>query len=314
MNISFENQLVKPSLVTSGPFNLHDETGYQSWRAGKLAEFPAALDKCITRIKNLAVPSESERLAIAACCRRANMALYECAAPFDDEAALRGALISFAKAFGLSTPERHRSAGDDGVVALQVSDAPAQRGFIPYTDRPLNWHTDGYYNDPRQPIRSFILHCVRPACSGGENMLLDPEIAYIWLRDENPAFIAALAHPQAMTVPEHIEEDGRVRPASTGPVFSIDPVSGALQMRYTARARNIVWRDDSPTRAAVDFLNDALAAGDPLIFRHRLEPGQGLICNNVLHNRSRFANAEGGEAGRLILRLRYRERIAGTAH
>jgi len=314
LNISFENQSVEPSPVLADPFNIHNETGYQSWRAAKLAGFPATLDECITRIKDLADPSESEAQGIAACCRRANMALYHCEAGFNDERALRGALIAFASAFGLSTPERHRSAGDDGVVALQVSDAPAQRGFIPYTDRPLNWHTDGYYNDPRQPIRSFILHCVRPARSGGENMLLDPGIAYIRLRDENPAFIAALTHPQAMTVPEHVEEQGGVRQASTGPVFSIDPASGALQMRYTARARNIVWRDDRTTRAAVDFLNRALAAGDPLIFRHRLEPGQGLICNNVLHNRTRFADPEGDEAGRLILRLRYRERIAGTTH
>ena len=224
----------------------------------------------------------------------------------------RLALPKFAAAFGLSRHERHRSAEDDGIVALEVTQVRARGGFIPYTDRPLNWHTDGYYNDPGTPIRGFILHCVRQARAGGENQLLDPDIAYIRLRDENPAFVAALAHERAMTIPEHVEENGDVRKASVGPVFSVDPAAGALDMRYTARTRNILWRDDADTVAAVAFLNHLLSEGDPLMFRHRLEPGQGLICNNVLHNRTRFEDAAGARSGRLLYRMRFRRRVSAA--
>ena len=45
------------------------------------------------------------------------------------------------------------------------------------------------------------LHCISPARVGGENALMDPEIAYILLREENPDFIRALMHPQAMEIP-----------------------------------------------------------------------------------------------------------------
>ena len=36
----------------------------------------------------------------------------------------------------------------------------------------------------------MILHCVRPARQGGDNRLLDHEMAYIALRDADPASCA----------------------------------------------------------------------------------------------------------------------------
>ena len=59
-------------------------------------------------------------------------------------------------------------------------------------------------------------------------------------------------------------------------------------MRYTARRRYIAWRDDPDTRDAAAFTTDMLASGEPFVFRHKLEPGQGIICNNVLHARAGF--------------------------
>ena len=56
-----------------------------------------------------------------------------------------------------------------------------------------------------------MLHCVSPAADGGENGLLDPEIAYLRLRDENPEFIRALMAPDAMTIPANTEEGGENR-------------------------------------------------------------------------------------------------------
>ncbi|MGD9785027.1 MAG: TauD/TfdA family dioxygenase [Hyphomicrobiaceae bacterium] len=229
----------------------------------------------------------------------------------ESDARMRVALRAFGDGFGLKVSEDHRSAGEDGIVAIEVTEAPSKRGFIPYTRKALSWHTDGYYNPPEETIRGMLLHCVRPARSGGVNALFDPEIAYMRLRDRDPALVAALMHPEAMSIPEAVEEDGSVRPVSVGPVFIIDPRTGSLTMRYTARARNVVWRDDEDTRRAVAALADILAdESDEFMFRYRLEAGEGLISNNVLHTRTAFENED--DAGRLLYRVRYRQRVAGT--
>jgi alpha-ketoglutarate-dependent taurine dioxygenase len=170
----------------------------------------------------------------------------------------------------------------------------------------LSWHTDGYYNDPSQRVRSVVLHCAADAETGGENALLDPDIAYIRLRDEDPRFITAFEHPQCMTIPANEGAQGEIRPEVTGPVFSYEN-NGAIHMRYSARKKNIRWRDDALTRAARDFLSALLAdAGGP-VFHYRLQPGEGLISNNVLHNRSAFEDGQG--RGRLLYRARFFERI-----
>ena len=290
------------------PFDLEDQRAYRDWRDAKLAAFPASPEDCRIAVARPDAPAAQDVAAIADRCRRANLALYTIE-PTPSPSEARRVLPRFAAALGLRDHERHRSSDADGVVALEVTEKRGRGGFIPYTNRPLNWHTDGYYNDPKTPVRAFLLHCVRPASSGGENRLLDPDIAYIRLRDRDPALIKALMHPCAMTIPAHTEEDGSVRPAAIGPVFSVDKASGGLTMRYTARARNVVWRDDADTTRAVEVLNALLRDGDPLMFSHRLESGQGIICNNVLHCRSGFEDAtEGG--GRLLLRMRFDRRIA----
>ncbi len=105
----------------------------------------------------------------------------------------------------------------------------------------------------------MILHCVSNAATGGENRLLDHEIAYLQLRDADPAFVAALMQPDAMTIPARTDDAGVVRAAETGPVFSVDPDGGALHMRYTARTRSIEWKDDKAVREAVACLERILA-------------------------------------------------------
>jgi hypothetical protein len=84
-------------------------------------------------------------------------------------------------------------------------------------------------------------------------------------------------------------------------------------MRYSARKRNIIWTNDAVTTAAVKVIDDFLASDSPWILRHRLEPGQGLICNNVLHNRTSFENDESKEQQRLIYRGRYYDRLSDTS-
>jgi alpha-ketoglutarate-dependent taurine dioxygenase len=212
--------------------------------------------------------------------------------------------------FGLARLDRNFLADDDGVSRVTVAGEKARGEFIPYTNRPIGWHTDGYYNPPERRIRAMLLHCVTRAASGGENTLLDHEVAYLLLRDEDPAHVRALMRRDALTIPAREDDDGIARPAQTGPVFSIDRQDGTLHMRYTARTRSIEWHPDPAVAAAVAALARVLAKPSPHHYRVTLEPGMGILCNNVLHERSGFADAPA--APRLLYRARYYDRVAGT--
>jgi alpha-ketoglutarate-dependent taurine dioxygenase len=288
----------------ASPFDPDNGAGYRQWRAAKLAGYPANLAALTVEIGDPRALSAAERAALVAACRRANMAVYvSCARDADPE--LPRAL---GRQLGLTGLDRNYLADDDGISRVTATGEAGRGEFIPYTDRPIRWHTDGYYNPPQRRIRAMLLHCVRRAPSGGENTLLDHEIAYLMLRDEDPAHVRALLAPDAMTIPAREDEDGIARPAQTGPVFSIEPESGALHMRYTARTKSIEWKRDPAVEAAVAALARVLAAASPFHHRVTLEPGMGIVCNNVLHDRSGFVDDP--RAPRLLYRARYYERVA----
>ena len=139
---------------------------------------------------------------------------------------------------------------------------------------------------------------------------MDPEIAYLLMRDSDPDAVAALMHPQAMAVPPN-EEDGKtLRGEQMGPVFSVDRDSGSLLMRYTARTRSIRWRETSATQRGRKILDEILNQSSRYRFELRLQAGQGIVCNNVLHSRTGFRDR--GAHKRLMYRARYCDRIANT--
>ena len=291
-----------------GPFDLDDTASYRAWRDRKLGAYPRSVEDLLVEIADPAALTAAEHAAIRDRCARANMAVYVVAGAPRDERAQRAAVLALGPQLGLTAVEDHRSRDGDGLVAIEVVETGGRLGYIPYTSRPIAWHTDGYYNyhGPDRAVQAMLLHCVRDA-DGGENRLLDYEIAYIRLRDEDPGHIAALMHADAMAIPENVEPDGKVRPVNIGPVFYVDPRAGALGMRYTARTRSIAWREDAATQKAVSALTRILA-DEPLTIATRLRPGTGLVCNNVLHDRTGFASA--GSGGRLLYRIRYHGLIA----
>jgi alpha-ketoglutarate-dependent taurine dioxygenase len=289
-------------------WSLDSDDAYLGWREAKLDNYYKVLRADPVDVDDLSHLSDSERSELVERCRKTNLALYRTAPR--DEGRTRTDLRAFSDSLGLRIAEAHRSAGELGIVALRVTDAEKQRGYIPYSRRAMNWHTDGYYNAPDDQIRAMVLHCVSPADDGGMNQFLDPEIAYIRLRDANPDHVAALMHPEAMTIPENREDDGNVRPVSIGPVFSADP-AGKLSMRYTARTRSIAWRDDDATTEAVTALQSLLEGGDDAMITARLGPGEGILCNNVLHNRTGF-DAGAAPSPRVIFRIRFHNRIQGS--
>lgn len=290
-----------------GPFDLRDSAAYEGWRARKLERYPGGAADLVVDIEKLGAVTAAERAAILTCCRRANMAIYRCRDSDVSAAAIR----QFGAAFGLRRLDRHLCARESGISEIAVAARGRRRHYVPYSDKSLSWHTDGYYNDSEQRICAIVLHCVRTAATGGENGLLDHEIAYIRLRDENPDFIAALMHPQCLTIPANEDESGEIRPARSGPVFSTGRATGALHMRFTMRKRHVAWRDDATTREALGFMASLLSDASGPAFHYRLAPGQGIIGNNVLHDRTAFEDDPAG--GRLYFRARYLDRIAGTS-
>lgn len=289
-----------------GPFDLADALAYRRWREEKLDTAPRRLDEIVVEIDDPRALSEDERARLLAVIRRCNMAIYVGRTGNDPDKAI---VRRLGEQLGLRTLDGHWLTDEDGISPLSVIGAEARgerRDFIPYTDRPIQWHTDGYYNPPERTIRSLLLHCVQSAASGGENQLLDHELAYILLRDEEPTFVAALSAPDAMTIPARRDGEDVARPDQPGPVFSVGD-DGALHMRYTARTVSIVWRADPLTQAAREALARLLATPTPWTLRGRLEPGMGLVCRNVLHDRSGFT--ETPDKRRLLYRARYYERI-----
>ncbi len=289
----------------SAPFSLTNDSDYRAWRAVRLANYPVNIDELIVTLDDPRTLTPSDLQALQARCDRANMVLYHAPnVPVADKNVPR----LFAQQLGLARLEGNYLADEDGLSSITpASDAGSGRGeYIPYTHKPINWHTDGYYNAPDRRILGMLLHCVQDADSGGENALLDPDIVYIQLRDSHPEYIAALMQPDVMTIPARMDEDNVARPEQSGPVFSVDPSEGFLHMRYTARTRSIEWKRDAMTQAAVKTLGEILNDSE-YILHARLVPGMGIICNNVLHTRTAFTDRP--ERRRLLYRGRYYDRL-----
>lgn len=289
------------------PFSLDNDELYQRWRDQKLKDYPTNLGELLVEIDDPRTLTDGEHEALLERCRKTNMALYVSNTGTDTAPEIP---LSMARCFGLLHINKNWLADDSGLTSLTVREEGVRSGYIPFSNRAINWHTDGYYNAADRQVHALNLHVTQQAASGGENALMDHEIAYILLREKNPEYIRALMGPRAMTIPARIDEGGTVaRPEEPGPVFVIMP-SGDLHMRYTIRVNNVIWADDPVSKEALAYLEEVLGSDSPYIYRGRLESGMGLVSNNVLHDRAAFA--DDATHKRHYYRARYFDRLAGT--
>ena len=286
------------------PFHPDNEAGYQAWRAQKLTGYPQQAQELVVEVSDPHRLSDAEYQALWQRLAKTGMAIY---ATNRGEAADKNIPRDIAAQFGLKQLDANWLSDEDGISSITPQDEGGQkRGeFIPYTHNRIRWHTDGYYNPPERRIFAMMLHCVREAAEGGENELFDPELAYLYLRDVNPDYVRALMAEDAMTIPARTDELGVARPDETGPALLLD--AGQLHLRYTARTKSISWKQDAATLVAVKALEDLLASEPAGVFKLKLQPGMGLICNNVLHTRSGFTDSP--ERRRLLYRARYHDHI-----
>ncbi len=214
----------------------------------------------------------------------------------------RAQLSTLLPALGLASNDEGVIRGDDGLSLLQDHGSDPRAQFVPYSNRAMNWHTDGYYNADDQSVRCFVLHCLRPAASGGELRLLDPELLLIELYRVAPELIDLLSHPQALCLPANIDQHGHDRPDRYSAVFSCH-ADGTLAMRYTTRSRNIRFRNIDTEHAMLQ-LRATIDACEAWHIQLRLDAGHGILCRNLLHCRTSFSDPE-GQPGRQILRGRF---------
>jgi len=283
--------------------DLNNNLSYQKWKAHKIAAYENSLSVRLIKIEDAARMTEVETSSLLAHCNTFNYAIYALQQP---EQSSKRFVCELGERLGLNRLDGNLCADEDNISSIQVQNQGRQSGYIPYTNRKLTWHTDGYYNKPSEAINAMILHCVQPALSGGDNWLLDHEMAYIQLRDECTDYVTAFKQAGALTIPANIENGVEIRAAQSGPVFSYSVTNSALHMRFSARTRNIEWKNDALTQEALACMNSLLTINNPYVTTYRLKPGEGIIANNVLHNRNAF---EDGEPGRLLYRARYYDRI-----
>lgn len=304
-----QTQSSAPGVAASAPTpgRFHSDEFLRWWEL-KQRRYQGAAHDPVVELSNPRNLTEAEldemKARIAAC----NFVIYQFAGETLDQADLS----AFATQLGLGRYDDHLCA-EGGFSELSQDARGEARHYIPYTNRPLGWHTDGYYHPPSRRIRAFLLHCVSDADQGGETELIDHEMVYGRLREQNASWTDTLSE-DVMMIPPNVGEDGFVRPAVTGPVFWCDEGCDQLYLRYTARTRSIEWQGGDKTRRAVLALKTVIDTESDIRVGHRLLPGQGLLSNNVLHRRTGFEDNEATGKVRRIYRARFYDAIDTGAH
>lgn len=293
---------INQSVLVNSPFNLSNKVAFTHWYESKSPYKSPGINDLLVSINDPYQLSGDEKALLIDRCEKFNMAIYQ----LNDETVRDKSLVhAFGEQLSLNRLDANIRADEDSVSSLEVREQIGNR-YIPYTNKALSWHTDGYYNQLEKQIYGIIMHCVSPAAEGGVNTLLNPEDVYSALRNENPSYIEALMHPEAMTIPDNIESGKVIRKKQAGPVFIVKN-NGRLHMRYSARKRNIIWRDTKETLKAVEVMSEYIA-DEKNVFTVLLKAGQGIVCNNVLHNRTAFTDSNTKK--RLIYRARYYDAVA----
>ncbi len=239
--------------------------------------------------------------------RKRNVVLYRLDPEYSESPQ---AVMALCRQLGLVSTIGNPESGQDHVSCIydRTADCDNPSRYIPYTSKPLNWHTDGYYYPENHKVRSFVMHCARQAKSGGGNSLVDHEMLFICMQEHAPDLLDSLCLPDVMTIPENVDQNQVVREAFHGPVYSRDD-NGSLYMRFTQRKRHVIWKQSPGVTKAIAFLNAMLSRPLPWKITVRLSSGEGVLCNNILHCRQGYLDSCPKTSRRLLYRIRFNERL-----
>ena len=270
--------------------------GYNSWANDKLDSYTNNINNLMVEIKNPLKLSKSEKKECVRVIKNQNMVFFNIEKPQKN---IDFSLKELAHQFGMGNYELDSKSDMSGLTKIQVDTKKYHGGYIPYTNKPLNWHTDGYYNTTKNPILSWLLYCESPSDSGGVNRFMDHEIAYI-LYNKHYKNMHELMKEDAYIIPENkINSRSKIK----GYVFGF--VNEKLHMRFSMRERNIVWEKDIIN--SINNLKKIIKESTTFHVNYKLMPGQGVLTNNVIHMRTTFTNTK--NKNRLLYRLRSKKRI-----
>ena len=140
------------------------------WSAKKDLNIPSNINDLKVSISDINHVSKTEISQIKQKLTKFNCCIYASGTDLDDNSTI----MRFAQSLGMRTFDSH-NIDDSAISTISANKDENNMRYIPYTNKGLNWHTDGYYDS--KPIFSWLLHCIEPALSGGENFLLDHELA-----------------------------------------------------------------------------------------------------------------------------------------
>ncbi|TQF14092.1 gamma-butyrobetaine dioxygenase [Myxococcus llanfairpwllgwyngyllgogerychwyrndrobwllllantysiliogogogochensis] len=195
------------------------------------------------------------------------------------------ALIDLFGGAGLSVIETHFGRIEDLRTDNTTNRNTDQLG---YTDSAVQLHTDQPFLD--RPPRYQLLHCQRPAETGGENSVVDGLAAARYLADQDAAAFELL---RTVQVTFHRKQAAFER-VLVSPVFDFDAPEG-FRIRYSyftlAPHRVPFARMEAWYRAYNRFAT--LVRDERHQFRFRLGAGDFLLYDNwrMLHARTSFTGA-----------------------
>ena len=112
---------------------------------GKLARFQKSAAGSIVELDNPGRPTASERRELLRALTDFNFVIYQVRSGPLDKAGLK----TLGTQLGIDRTDHNFCADGEDVSSVQVSDRCDRPRYIPYSDRPLGWHTDGYYYGSR---------------------------------------------------------------------------------------------------------------------------------------------------------------------
>ncbi len=154
-----------PLNPTDSPFDLSRDDAYLRWREWKLEAHTRQLGPEPIEISNPRRLAKTEKTEITSRCRLRNFCVYVLASPPRDDTC--DTVIALGSEVGLNRIDPPAQSGSHPVATLSLDAGARFQEYIPYTNQPINWHTDGYYNRPDTQIGGVIMHCVQPATEGG---------------------------------------------------------------------------------------------------------------------------------------------------
>ena len=267
---------------------------FKQWALEKEDNIPLNIDDLIVKIHDINHATLAEIYNIKDKIKRFNCCIYQSKVGLNTQADL----INFAQCIGMETYDTNNihNSPISLIMSLESNNA---LNYIPYTNKKLNWHTDGYYDE--KPIFSWLLHCEEPAYSGGENYLLDHVLAireYIIKYDN----LESLSSLDAFTIPGNTRAN---RGETKGYICDNDNEYKKFHMKFSMREKNMKLNEQSKT-AIMRMKKIIKEDCKKYCLTYKLSKNEGIVSNNILHGRNSF---EDGKAMRKLYRIRSYERI-----